>query len=81
MKCEYPKCEAEAKFKLGLADPDSEGNYYCEGHVDIEKSKMVIELFGWGNRTCIAIKPNNTQCSNQKKFGDYCGIHNKEDKE
>jgi len=80
MKCQYPGCNAEAKFKLGLADPDAEGSLYCEGHVEIRKQEIMIELFT-GNSRCIAITGSNKQCLNAKKFGDYCGIHAKHQKE
>lgn len=75
-KCEYPGCNAEAKFKLGLADPDAEGSFYCEGHVDRRRQEIMIELFT-GDRRCVAITGDGNQCLNAKKFGDYCGIHAK----
>lgn len=75
MKCEYKDCKAEAKFKLGLADPDVEGSYYCRGHVDIRKQEIAMEIFGWKGEKCIVITGRNQRCLNDKKFGDYCGIH------
>ena len=75
MKCQYNGCTEEASYKLGLADPDAEGNYYCEGHVDTRKHEITMELFGWERRKCIAITGNGKRCLNDKKFGQYCGIH------
>ena len=75
VKCNYNGCDAEAKFKLGLADPDAEGNYYCEGHVEIRKQEIARELFGYFRQKCIAITSNGKQCLNDKKFGEFCGIH------
>lgn len=44
MKCEYPNCNKEAKFRLGLNDPDSEGSCYCKEHMKIRKREIRIEL-------------------------------------
>lgn len=76
MKCEYPNCEAESEFSLGMADPDAEHNFYCGGHIDIRKRQIMIELFSRDmkcNATCVDGSP----CFNSKKFGNYCGIHAK----
>lgn len=80
MKCEYPICTAEAKFKLGLADPDAEGNFYCGGHVDRRKHEIMIELF-MGGGGCVVITGRGLRCLNSKKFGNLCGIHARHKKE
>jgi hypothetical protein len=37
----------------------------------------MIELFT-GDMRCKAISGSGRQCLNSKRFGDYCGIHNKQ---
>ncbi len=78
MKCEFPKCNAEATFKLSLADPDAEGSFYCSGHVDIRKHQIMIDMFtNFEERRCVAFRTTGNKCLNSKKFGDLCGIHSK----
>lgn len=43
--CEYKGCKKPAYFKLGLADPDAEGSYYCEEHCEKRKQEILMELF------------------------------------
>lgn len=76
MKCQYKDCEAEAKFSLGMADPDAELNYYCSRHIDKVKREAMIDLFTRDSR-CKVITKRGKQCLNSKKFGDLCGIHSK----
>ncbi len=44
IECQYPKCKREATHSLGLNDPDSEPNYYCEEHCEIVKMNTIMEL-------------------------------------
>ena len=44
MECQYPKCKKEATHSLGLDDPDSEPNYYCEEHCDVVKMNTIMEI-------------------------------------
>lgn len=74
MKCEYEGCKAEAKFRFGLADPDAEGSFYCEGHVEQRKREISFELF-IGESRCKAITGEGRKCLNSKKYGEYCGLH------
>jgi len=77
MKCQYPKCKAEAQFSLGMADPDAELSYYCGGHIDMRKREIMMKLFTRDWR-CTAICQDGSPCCNAKRFGDLCGIHNKQ---
>lgn len=51
MECQYPKCNKEARFSLGINDPDSEPNYYCEDHVESAKMNTIMEIFKVGKKS------------------------------
>jgi len=42
--CQYPKCKKEATHTLGLNDPDSDPNYYCEKHCDMARINTLMEI-------------------------------------
>jgi len=42
--CQYPKCKKEATHSLGLNDPDSEPNYYCEEHCRQVKINTIMKI-------------------------------------